>query len=85
MLKKLALTAALAVLLGGCSLTLPGLGNQAASDMATPAPSGSITVETATDPSLEAVPSPGMGTDTASLEKDLEDTQILDEDFSDLN
>ena len=86
MSQKLALVTVLAVLLGGCSLTLPGMGNQAASDSApSPVAQGNVSESATPDTKLEAIPSPGTGTDTTSLEKDLNDTQILDEDFSNLN
>jgi hypothetical protein len=85
MFKKITMIALTSLILGGCSLNLKTLmGEGAVSDeqqeslaTTTPAPT--------TDPELSTVPSPGTGTDDASIETDIESTTILDEDFSDLN
>jgi hypothetical protein len=83
MVKKILVVSLAALALGGCSLDLKTLmGEGAVSDeqqvtaTTTPAP--------ATDTSLEAMPSPGTGSDDATLETDVNSTTILEEDFSDL-
>jgi hypothetical protein len=79
--KRLLILATLALALGGCSLQ-----NQAATDTgAAVASPDTVVASPAPDTELNAVPSPGTGSDTASLEQDVNSTVILDEDFSDLN
>lgn len=80
MYKKLLLVILAAIFLGGCTLLSSLTGNQAASDQQT----GSL-ASSAPDAALDAMPSPGTGTDEKSLEVDINSTTILDEDFSDLN
>lgn len=80
MSKRLFVLATLALALGGCSLQ-----NQAATDTGAVASPGTVVASPAPDAELSAVPSPGTGSDTTSLEQDLNSTVILDEDFSDLN
>ncbi len=81
MLKKLALLTLTTVFLGGCSFqNILNTGN-AAKDTQSPAP----TVTTSPDAQLQAMPSPAKNNDEKSLESDINNTTILDEDFSDLN
>lgn len=83
MSKKLLLVLLASVFLGGCSLNLRALmGEEAATDTQEEASPDAENVPA--DSALQAIPSPGTGTDTASLERDLDATVILDEDFSDL-
>lgn len=84
MLKKVMIVTLASLVLGGCSLDLKTLmGEGAVSDQqeavatATPGPTA--------DPELQAQPSPGTGTDEKTLETDVNNTTILEEDFSDLN
>jgi len=51
---------------------------------ATPTPVPSATPTPTPDSALESQPAVGSGTDDNSLESDINSTQILDEDFSDL-
>jgi PBP1b-binding outer membrane lipoprotein LpoB len=81
MYKKITLLALSAMFLGGCTLTDLLQSNQAATDQqsqavatATPAPA----TEFATVPPLSP------STDVDSLEADLNNTVILDEDYSDI-
>ncbi len=74
MIKKITLVLLSALILGGCSLDFDTLmGNKAATD-----------TNTQVDTQLDAMPSPGVGNDTESLELDISNTVILEEDFSDL-
>ncbi len=79
MIKKIMLVFVTALLLGGCTLSDVLRPNQAAKDEATastlPSP----------DQSLEAMPATSDSSDTASLEADINNTTILEEDFTDLN
>jgi len=89
MIKKLALIALSAVLLGGCTLSTALKTDNAATD-AQPTPTPATTMATPTpmasqDTSLEAMPSTSTSTDVDSLESDINNTKVLDEDFSDLN
>ncbi|MEI8232129.1 MAG: hypothetical protein WCG44_00115 [bacterium] len=85
MIKKIAIIAVSALLLGGCTLTDVFKTSDAAKDQkpvvatSTPAPT------TSADISLEAIPAPATATDVDSLEKDINNTKVLEEDFSDLN
>jgi PBP1b-binding outer membrane lipoprotein LpoB len=87
MIKKIAVIAISAILLGGCTLGDMLKTNEAASDMKPGAPIATSTPAPTTSPdvSLEAIPSTSTSTDITSLEKDINNTKILDEDFSDLN
>lgn len=77
MLKKLAILTCSAFFLGGCSLqNIMNLGD-AAQDTQSPMPSP--------DAQLQAMPSTAPSNDDASLETDINNTTILNEDFSDLN
>ena len=81
MLKKLAILTCSTILLGGCSLqNIMNLGN-AAKDTQSP----EATVTTSPDAQLQAMPSTAPSNDDKSLETDINNTTILDEDFSDLN
>jgi PBP1b-binding outer membrane lipoprotein LpoB len=82
MLKKLAIIAFSAVLLGGCTLLdnvlKPG-------DAAKDAKSDTVAPPSPTpDSSLESMPSTSASDDVTSLETDIGATTILDENFSDL-
>jgi len=86
MLKKIAFIGISALLLGGCTLTDIFKTNNAAKD------SKSLVVATATpvptsspDTNLDAIHSTSTNTDVSSLETDINNTKILDEDFSDLD
>jgi hypothetical protein len=85
MIKKLAILALSSLVLGGCTLTNIFSPNQAAQDAqsepvatSTPAPVASP------DTTLDAIPSTSTSSDETSLETDINNTKILDEDFSDL-
>lgn len=85
MIKKLAILGISAILLGGCTFTDVFKTDNAAQDekpavVATSTPAPTPTPDT----QLQAIPSPLSGTDDASLETDINNTVILDEDFSDL-
>ncbi len=83
MFKKLALILLSAVLLGGCTLGSLLKTDDAAKDTKPntlmPSPVSS------SDPGLDAVPTPGSNNDISTLETDIKNTIILDEDFTDLN
>lgn len=85
MYKKLAFVAISSLLLGGCTLTNYLRGGGAAKDVqnnqAEIAPSPSITP----DKELEMIPGNSSNNDETSLETDIDNTVILEEDFSDLN
>jgi len=85
MIKKLTGIALASLLLGGCTLTDIFKPNEAVKDSqpevvatSTPAPVAS------SDPSLDAIPKTSTSSDEKSLETDINNTVILDEDFSDL-
>lgn len=89
MLKKLALIGLGATILGGCALTSSLSQNNAAVDTqpgsvvtatSTPVP----TPTTSPDAALQAMPSTTTANDTTSLEKDINNTQIAPEDFSNI-
>ncbi|MFH1244153.1 MAG: hypothetical protein V1487_01055 [bacterium] len=82
MINKILLVGMAGVVLGGCNLvTLTG--KEAATDEQ-PKIEVAASVAPQTDAELETIPSPATDNDVESLEKDINDTQILDEDFSDL-
>ncbi len=81
MIKKIMLVFVTALLLGGCTLSDVLRPNQAAKDEATASTLPSPTP----DQSLEAMPATSDSSDTASLEADINNTTILEEDFTDLN
>ena len=86
MFKKIGLIALAALALGGCSLTAFTGTNTAVSDQkqsevmatSTPVPTASP------DTQLQAVPATSSNTDAASLETDINNTTILNEDYSDI-
>jgi hypothetical protein len=91
MFKKIALISLGSVLLGGCSLPSFLSQNNAAVDTqpgstvtttSTPVPTASVT--TSPDAALQAMPSTSTTNDAASLEKDINNTQITPEDFSNI-
>ena len=84
MLKKLIIVSLSAVLLGGCTL-LDSLKTGDAARDAKPQVVETSTPTPSIDPELQTIPSPASGTDTTSLETDINSTTILDENFSDLN
>jgi PBP1b-binding outer membrane lipoprotein LpoB len=86
MFKKIAIIGISALLLGGCTLTDIFKTNNAAKDSksSSVAP-GSPSPTSSPDASLEAMPSTSTSSDVSSLETDISNTIILDEDFSDLN
>ena len=95
MLKKIALITLASLALGGCTLTNFLSTNKAATDASntpptatmTPVPMqpGSVSPSPTADPALEAMPSTSTSNDTQSLEQDIGNTKILNEDFSNLN
>ena len=88
MIKKIAFLGISAILLGGCTLTDAFKAGNAAQDEkpAVIATSTPTPIPTSTpDAELQTIPSPGSGTDDKSLETDINNTIILEEDFSDLN
>lgn len=82
MVKKLAILAFSAVLLGGCTLTDTFKTGDAARDIKPEAVATSTPASP--DTSLEAIPVTSTLSDDQSLETDIGNTKILDEDFSDL-
>lgn len=83
MIKKLAILGISAILLGGCTFTDVFKTDNAAQDEK-PAVVATSTPAPTPDTQLQAIPSPLSGTDDSSLETDINNTVILDEDFSDL-
>ncbi|MFZ2199196.1 MAG: hypothetical protein WAV40_00165 [Microgenomates group bacterium] len=84
MLNKLIIIGLTSLLLGGCTLSNALDPSGAAKDdqstpTATPSPSPQA------DKELEVMPDNSSGTDANSLEIDVNNTSILNEDFSDLN
>lgn len=75
------------MLLGGCTLGNLLKTNDAATDVKPGTPIATTTPAPTTSPdvSLKAIPSTTTATDVTSLENDINNTQVLDEDFSDLN
>jgi len=78
MYSKIALIAVFTLILGGCTLTDYFKPNQSASDQQT-TESGQVE-----DQKLEAMPSTSSNSDLDSLEADINNTVILEEDYSDL-
>lgn len=85
MIKKLTIVTLASLLLGGCTLTEVFKPSEAVKDSqpevvatATPTPMASP------DPNLDAIPKTSTSSDEKSLETDINNTVILDEDFSDL-
>ncbi|MFH2085647.1 MAG: hypothetical protein ABII21_02605 [bacterium] len=84
MIKKLALLSISALLLSGCTLGNSLKTSDAAQDSLPEAVMTSPTPTTVPDPELQEMPSTSTTTDETSLETDINNTKILDEDFSDL-
>jgi hypothetical protein len=85
MYKKLTILGLSALILGGCAITNPFVGNQAAQDaLPTSSSIPEATVTTFPDAALQAMPSTSTANDPASLEKDINNTQIAPEDFSNI-
>ena len=89
MFKKIAVISLASLVLGGCSLASLTKTDTAVSDQkpgdammatSTPAP----VVSPSPDPELQAIPSNGTGNDDKTLETDINNTTILDENFSDI-
>lgn len=89
MFKKLAILSLSTVILGGCSLQTMVKTNDAAKDSQSPAPAMTkpeATVTTSPDAALlQANPSTSPANDDKSLETDINNTNVVKEDFSDLN
>lgn len=86
MYKKIAILGISALLLGGCTLRDVFKTGTAVKDEKTLSTTVSSPVPVATpDSSLEAMPSTTTSTDVDSLEKDINNTKILDEDLSGMN
>lgn len=87
MLKKITILAISGLMLGGCTLTDVFKVNNAANDtqtspVATTTPNPSPTATN--DPELKTIPSPGSGNDEKSLESDINNSVILNEDYSNI-
>ncbi len=84
MLNKLAIITISAVLLGGCTLGDVFKSDGAAKDEKSMAVATSTPVPVKSDKELEVIPSVSVSTDDASLEADINNTKVLEEDFSDI-
>lgn len=84
MYKKLAILSISALLLGGCTLSDVFKTGTAVKDEK-PISAVSPTPVATPDTDLQAIPSTTTSTDVDSLEKDISNTKILDEDLSDMN
>lgn len=82
-MQKLWIVLAAGVFLGGCSVADLSKQKEAASDEQAVVATPSSTPATI-DSELSSVPSPETSNEVESLEKDIEGTQIFEEDFSDL-
>lgn len=83
-MNKLILVLVAALVLGGCTLGA-GMTKQSAQDSSAPmSPSPTVQASMLPDAELEAMTKTSTETDVASIEKDLNETSILEEDFSDL-
>lgn len=82
MLKKLTFIGLASVILGGCTLT-DSL--KSGSAVSTKSPDTQESKSVTIDKELEVMPSISTSTDTSSLETDIENTKILEEDFSNLD
>lgn len=85
MLKKLAIISASALLLGGCTLGNVFKTENAAKDEKPMAVATSTPVPVKPDQELEVIPSVSTSNDVSSLESDIDNTKVLEEDFSDIN
>lgn len=85
MIKKIAILVVTTLLLGGCTLPNIFKTEEAAKDekkmMATDSPVPTMSPDTR----LDSIPSPTSANDMDSLEVDINNTIILEEDFSDLD
>lgn len=86
MFKKLAILGIAAVLLGGCTARDIFKTNNAAEDqkpgeIASPTPIAT----SSSDPGIQMMPSTSSSSEIDSLDTDINNTKILDEDLSDLN
>jgi hypothetical protein len=84
MLKKLAIISVSALLLGGCTLGDVFKTGDAARDEKSMAVATSTPAPAKPDQELEVIPSVSTSTDTSSLEADINNTKVLEEDFSDI-
>ena len=89
MLKKIAIITLSAFALGGCTVPSFFTGSNAAIDtqqnaLTSPSPVPAATITTSPDAELQAMPSTSTSNDPKSLEKDINNTQILPEDFSNI-
>ncbi len=85
MLKKLAIISASALLLGGCTLGDVIKTGDAANDEQSMAVATSTPAPAKPDQELEVIPSVSTSSDMSSLETDINNTKVLQEDFSDIN
>lgn len=89
MFRKLSMLLGASLLLGGCTLgSLTSKPGDAATDaIATTTPTPVAAVASASpvaDPELDKMPATSQSTDIDSIESDLNNTNILNEDFSDI-
>jgi hypothetical protein len=82
MLKKLAIIGLTSMVLGGCTLTDSLKSGSAVSTKSLETQESKPVVD---DKELEIIPSTSKSTDSSSLETDIENTKILEEDFSNLD
>lgn len=87
MYKKLAILTLSAILLGGCTLSSALKTSTAMTDskLSSPTPTPTPRALEDSDPVLSSVPPVSTSSDDKSLETDIGNTQILDEDFSNLD
>ena len=78
-MKNLLVIALASMLMGGC--TLANWQQEAATDQQV---QQTVKVEQDSDPALDQTPALSEDNQVEDLEKDINDTQILEEDFSDL-
>lgn len=84
MINKLAIITLSALLLGGCTLNNIFKSSDAAKDEKSTAVATSTPAPPVPDQELEVIPSVTTGSDTSSLEADINNTKVLEEDFSDI-
>jgi hypothetical protein len=88
MFRKLSLLLGASLLLGGCTLgSLTSKPGDAATDAiatTTPSPVAVASASPVADPELDKMPATSQSTDIDSIESDLNNTNILNEDFSDI-
>jgi hypothetical protein len=84
MINKLAIITISALLLGGCTLGDVFKTGDAAKDEKSMAVATSTPAPVRQDQELEVIPSVSTGSDTSSLEADINNTKVLEEDFSDI-